>query len=169
MKKIVIIIAVVSLAIACKKENTVPDINVEGYWNVLRDTTFTVSAANATADLFHLFRGEHAFYRLSFLKTHDFTNLTLRPRNDSLISYFQVSGNKLMIPNPAPSFTNIVPENVLLSKTESEMIFTRYVVERRSNLDGKILNARTDTIRYIKVTDAAKIAYFNNYLKTYHP
>lgn len=164
------IIAVISLLVAsCKKETQIPDINVDGYWNVLKDTSFTSIPANSTADLFHLFRGPHAFYRLSFLKTHDFSNLNSRPRTDSLISMYKVEGNQLMLTNGVPSVTNIQEGNFLISRTDDEMVFSRRVVLRRSTLDGKVTAERTDTIRYLRVKDPAKVAYFNNYLKTYHP
>lgn len=169
MRKIFIIVAITFTAFACKKDSVTPNIEVEGYWNVLRDTTFTGIAANATADLFHLFRGPHAFYRLSYLKTHDFSVRTSRPRNDSLISMYQVEGNQLRLTNGAASFANVVEGNNLLSRTQDEMIFTRHVVIRRSAIDGKVTAERTDTIRYVRVTDPVKVAYFDNYLKTYHP
>jgi hypothetical protein len=170
MKKIVFLFLAATglFYLSCEKDEMVSNIEVEGYWNVVDDPTFTNSAPNASADLYHLFRGEHAFYRLSFPKTHDFTNLSAKPRPDSLIGFYQIKGNALMIPNPAPSFSNNVPENILISRTDNEMVFTRYIIVRRSLLDGTIIEDRVDTIRYIRVTDPAKISYFDNFLKTYH-
>jgi len=168
MKQLLIILFFATAIYSCKKEDTVPNINVEGYWNVIDDTTFTVNPTNATSDLFHLFKGSNSFYRLSFLKTHDFSNLNSRPRNDSLISFYKVEGNQLMLTNGTASFANVVGGNNLISRTDNEMIFTRYVVERRSAIDGSVIKDRLDTIRYIKVTDQVKVAYFDNYLSTYH-
>jgi hypothetical protein len=169
MQKLFIIVVISFSVVACKKESQTPDIDVQGYWNVLKDTSFTSIPANATADLFHLFRSPYAFYRLSFLKTHDFSVLNSRPRNDSLISMYKVEGNQLMLTNGAPSVTNNLGGNFLISRTDNEMVFTRTVVLRRNTLDGKIIAQRTDTIRYQRVTDPVKVAYFDNYLKTYHP
>lgn len=169
MKKILFGLAVLFLLASCGKENAVTNINVQGYWLVLKDTTFTSNSANANADLYHLFKGDIAFYRFSFLKTHDFTVLTSSPRADSLIASYQVRGDELWLPNPAPSFNNIVPANKLISRTDNEMIFTRYIILRRSTIDGKVLSDRTDTIKYVKVTDPAKVNYFDNYLKRWHP
>jgi len=169
MKNILIILTLSILAFSCKKDDNVENINVEGYWNILRDTTFTSIPTNASSDLYHLFKGEHAFYRLSFAKTHDFSVLTSRPRPDSLISFYRVEGAQLQIPHSASSYSNNIPGNNLIKQTADEMVFTRYVIMRRSTITGKILADRTDTIRYVRVTDPAKVAYFNNYLKTYHP
>lgn len=169
MKQLIILTAVALIALSCQKEDNIPNMEIEGYWNILGDKTFTSNASNATSDLYHLFRDDHAFYRFSFLKTHDFSVLTAKPRADSLIGYYQVEGNLLMIPNPAPSFANIVPGNQLISRSDNEIVFTRYIVERRSALDGSIQQDRTDTIRYLRVTDQAKVRYFDNLLKIYHP
>jgi hypothetical protein len=169
MRKLFIIAVISFSVIACKKESQTPDIDVQGYWNVLKDTSFTSNTANAAADLFHLFRSPNAFYRLSFLKTHDFSVLNSRPRNDSLISMYKVEGNQLMLTNSTASATNNLSGNFLISRTDDEMVFTRTVILRRSTLDGKVLAERTDTIRYQRVKDPVKVAYFDNYLKTYHP
>jgi len=82
---------------------------------------------------------------------------------------YKVEGNQLMLTNGAPSVTNNLGGNFLISRTDNEMVFTRTVVLRRNTLDGKIIAQRTDTIRYQRVTDPVKVAYFDNYLKTYHP
>lgn len=155
--------------VSCKKDSEVQNIDVQGYWSVLKDTSFTSISTNSTADLFHLFRGPHAFYRLSFLKTHNYSDLTSRPRTDSLISMYRVEGNQLLLTNHAPSVTNNLGGNFLLSRTDDEMVFTRNVVLRRSTLDGKVTLQRTDTIRYQRVKDPVKEAYFDNFLKKYHP
>ncbi|MFZ9388839.1 MAG: hypothetical protein ACO25B_13245 [Chitinophagaceae bacterium] len=169
MRNLFIIAVILISVVSCKKDTEVQNIDVQGYWNVLRDTSFTSIPANATADLFHLFRSPHAFYRLSFLKTHDFSNVNSRPRTDSLISMYKVEGNQLLLTNGAPSVTNNLAGNMLISRTDDEMVFTRTVVLRRSTLDGKVTLERTDTIRYQRVKDPVKVAYFDNYLKTYHP
>ena len=163
-----ILIAIFSL-VACEKENIEPNINVEGYWEVQKDVTFTSTATNATADQYHLFRGANVFYRMSFLKTHDFSVLTSTPRSDLLLGFYKVEGKKLMTPTRAPSYTNPVEACVLISQNENEMLFSRHVVERRNAVTGAVVAERTDTLRYIKVKDAAKVAYFDNYLKKYHP
>jgi hypothetical protein len=171
MKFIKSFLLILMVMISCSKEESpaAANFNMEGYWNVLKDTTFTSNAANATSDLYHLFRSPNAYYRFSFLKTHDFSVLTSQPRADSMISYFQVIANQLMIPNPAPSNTNNVPGNDLLSKSENEMLFTRLVITKRNITNGKIEGTRVDTIRYIRVTDPVKTRYFDNYLKKWHP
>lgn len=171
MKFVLSIIIVVAFLVSCSKEAepAQADFSMEGYWNVLRDTTFTSNAANANADLYHLFRGPNAYYRFSFLKTHDFSVLTSKPRADSMISYFQVIGDQLMIPNPAPSTTNNVPGNVLLKRSDNEMFFTRTVVTKRNISTGKVEGTRIDTVQYYRVTDPVKIKYFDNYLKQWHP
>jgi hypothetical protein len=74
-----------------------------------------------------------------------------------------------MIPNPAPSNTNNVPGNDLLSKSDNEMLFTRTIITKRNATTGKIEGTRIDTIRYIRVTDPTKVKYFDNYLKKWHP
>jgi hypothetical protein len=163
-----ILVAIFSL-VACEKENIEPEINVEGYWEVQKDITFTSNATNATADQYHLFRGPNAFYRMSFLKTQDFSILTATPRSDLLIGFYKVEGKMLMTPTRAPSYTNPVEGCVLLSQKENEMLFTRHVTIRRDAVSGAIVSERTDTLRYIKVKDAVKVAYFDNYLKKYHP
>jgi hypothetical protein len=169
MKKILLYIVIITLLAACSKEDTVQNIDVEGYWNVLNDKTFTSSSANSTADLYHLFRKPNAYYRLSFLKTHDFSNLNSKPRADSVINFYSTEGNMLKLTNVAASFANEVPGNVLISRSDNELVFTRFIIERRSTIDGKVTSSRTDTIRYVKVTDAAKVAYFDNFLKRFHP
>jgi hypothetical protein len=167
MQKLIIAFAISMLVIACEKDVSEPNINVEGYWMVLNDTTFTSIKSNDTSNLYHLFRGNNAYYRLAYSKNADFTNLSLRPNKDSAHSFYQVVGSELMLSNHAASFNTNVGGNVLLSQTGNQMVFTRYVVERRSAIDGKVIKDRTDTIRYNKVTDPTKVAYFDNYLKTY--
>jgi len=165
MKYILIVLALCGVMFSCSKDENIADINVEGYWQI-QDPTYTL---NSTRNLFYLFRKEHAFYRYSFSKTHDFTNLTSRPNSDSIVSYFQVRGQVLMLPNPSASASNVVPENRLLSQTENEMVFTRYVIVKRSLATGEIQQSRTDTIRYTRVSDVSQKNYFDNYLKSYHP
>jgi hypothetical protein len=171
MKSIITFILVAAIVISCSKEESQAPANfgMDGYWNVLRDTTFTSNAANSGSDLYHLFRSPNAYYRFSFLKTHDFSVLTSQPRSDSMISFFQIIGDQLMIPNPAPSTTNIVPGNDLLSRSDNEMLFTRTVITKRNATTGKIEGTRIDTIRYLRVTDPTKVKYFDNYLKKWHP
>jgi hypothetical protein len=169
MKLLIAVFFVSVFFYSCGKDETVQNINVEGYWNVQKDTTFTSNPANATADLFHLFKGSNAFYRFSFLKTHDFSVLTSSPRADSMISFYRVQGNQLQLPSPSPSTTNVIPGNDLLSKTDNEMQFTRLIVTKRNAATGKPEATRLDTIKYFRVTDAVKIAYFDNYLKKWHP
>lgn len=169
--KYLLLIAFCSLVfLSCEKDDQPQEnLAVEGYWLVLRDTTFTAAPANANCDLYHLFKAPNAYYRFSFPNTFDFSVLTAKPRADSMISFYQTVGNQLQIPNPAPSTTNNVPGNDLLSKTDNQMVFTRYVITRRNATTGKVEQSRTDTITYLRVTDATKIQYFNNYLKQWHP
>jgi hypothetical protein len=169
MKKLLLYIVFAAMLAACSKEEVVKDIDVEGYWNVLNDKSFTSIPGNSTADLFHLFRKENAYYRLSFLKTHNFSDLNSKPRADSVINFYSTEGEMLKLTNVAASFTNELPGNILISRTDNEMVFTRFIVERRSTIDGKITASRTDTIRYLKVTDPVKVAYFDNFLKRFHP
>lgn len=167
MKKLLILILFAATVIACSKEEVVEaPINVEGYWAV-QDPIYTM--ANPTADLFHLFKGQNVFYRFSFLKTHNYALLTSAPRVDSMISYYQVVGKQLMLPNPAPSTTNVLPGSMLMSRDDNQMIFSRLVITKRNGTNGKIEATRTDTIRYSKVSDPLRQAYFNNYLKRWHP
>jgi hypothetical protein len=167
MKKILILLSLVLMIVACSKnEANEPSIIVEGYWSV-QDPIYTV--ANPTADLFHLFKGQNAFYRFSFLKTHNYSLLTSTPRADSMISYYQVVGKQLMLPNPAPSTTNVLPGCVLMEQTGDQMTFSRLVITKRNGTTGKIEATRTDTIRYTKLSNPTQIAYFNNYLKKWHP
>jgi hypothetical protein len=170
MKVIYSLLIISALIISCQEEEVQePDFSMEGYWSVLRDTTFTANVNNAAADLYHLFRGEHAFYRFSFLKTHNFADLTSKPRSDSIISYYQIKGKMLMLPTPAYSTINSVPGNVLVKQTSDMMVFTRLVVVKRNTLTGAVEKTRTDTVKYSKVTDAVKTAWFDNYLKKWHP
>lgn len=167
MKKIMVLILLAATIVACSKEEAVESpINVEGYWTV-QDPLYT--AANPTVDLFHLFKGENVFYRFSFLKTHNYALLASSPRADSMISYYQVVGKQLMLPNPAPSTTNVLPGSFLISQDAGQMTFSRLVITKRNGTTGKIEATRTDTIRYAKVTDVLKQTYFNNYLKKWHP
>jgi len=169
MKFFIPIILATLLFVSCTKEEQTENINVEGYWNVQKDTTFTSIVANATADLYHLFKGSNAYYRFSFPKTTDFSVLTTKPKSDSLISFYQVKGNMLMIPNPAPSTSNNVPGNILVSKTADQMVFTREIVVKRNAITAVIEKTRIDTIKYFRVTDPVKVAFFDNYLKKWHP
>ena len=170
MKILIAILTVTVVLIACSKEEIPgPNFSVEGYWNVQKDTTFTVSAANATADLYHLFKGDHVYYRFSFPKIHNFSDLASKPRADSLISYYQIKGDLLMLPTPAYSLSNSVPGNVLVKKTDDMMVFTREVIVKRNSLTAVVEKTRIDTIKYYKVSDAVKVAYFDNYLKKWHP
>jgi hypothetical protein len=169
MKYLIIIFFLAVGVAACEKETPVSNLDVEGYWLVLRDTTFTSTPANASADLYHLFRAPHAYYRFSFPKTFDFTILTAKPRPDSLISYYQTEGNQLQIPNPTQSTNNTISGNDLLSKTEAQMVFTRTNILQRDFLTGKPTRTRIDTITYVRVTDPNKVKYFDNYLKQWHP
>jgi hypothetical protein len=170
MKIFFVILSLVALLISCDKEEDLkPEFSVEGYWNVLKDTSFTATSANASADLYHLFKGEHVFYRFSFLKTHNFADLNSKPRSDSLISYYQIKGNMLMLPTPAYSVTKSVPGNVLVKQTNDQMVFMREVVEKRNTITGEVEKTRIDTVKYYRVTDAVKIAWFDNYLKKWHP
>ena len=168
MKNILTVLIISCLIISCRKnEATISNIKVEGYWNIV-DPTYT---NNTTRDLYHLFKGDNVYYRFSFLKTHDYSVLTSKPQSDSMISYYQVNGNQLMLPSPSPSASVGLgyPGNNLISQTGNDMMFTRLVVTKRDGNTGTILTTRTDTIRYTRVTDQVKVAYFNNYLKQWHP
>lgn len=167
MKYTIAILAVIIIAVGCSKDNEEPDMgfSAEGYWQVT-DPTYSFNNAR---NLFYLFRGDHVFYRYSFLKAHDFNNLASRPQSDSIVSYYQIKGNQLMLPNPTPSASNVVPGNDLISESADQLVFTRFVILSRDPLNGSVTKSRTDTITYNRVTDAAQIAYFNNYLKAYHP
>lgn len=172
MKYIFIVLASIIL-IACEKDvaDSPPNFDMEGYWLVASDTTFTRTAANSTADLYHLFRKPNAYYRFSFPKTFDFSVLTAKPRSDSMISYYQILGDQLQLPNPAPSASFIVPGYDLISKTSDEMIFTRPIINS-AVIDpntGKQARSGLDTIIYTRVSDPTKKAYFDNYLKQWHP
>jgi len=169
MKYLIIILLMSVIVYSCSKEETATrNFSVEGYWNVKNDTTFTSNVSNATSDLYHLFKGENVYYRFSFLKTHNFADLASKPRADSLISYYQIRADMLMIPNPAPSTTNIVPGNVLVSQTADNMKFIRTVITKRDPITAAVVATRVDTIRYFRVTDPVKIAWFDNYLKKWH-
>lgn len=165
MKYILSILLIAVLVTSCNKDNNIININVEGYWNV-KDTTY---ANNSTRDLYHLFEGNNVFYRFSFLKTHDFSVLTSKPQSDSMITFYQVVGNQLQLPSPSPSTTTTYPGNNLLSKTDNQMFFTRLFIIKRDPVTGEVIQSRTDTIKYFRVTDPVKIAYFDNYLKQWHP
>jgi hypothetical protein len=155
--------------ISCtEEEDLTPQFNAAGFWQVKNDPTFTSNTTNATADLYHLFVEPNAFYRLSFANNFDFTKLNLRPRPDSIISFYKIEGNVLKIPNPAPAITNIIPGLTLESQSSSQMLFTRYHILRRSLLTGEILQDRTDKITYDMVTEEAKIAYFKNFISRFH-
>jgi len=169
MQKIFVLLAGMIVFTACDKDDVAsPNFNMDGYWSVL-DPVFTSVSANSTADQYHLFKGTNGFFSYSFLKTTDFSNPLTRPRNDSIIGFHQIVGNELQIPIVAPALNNLPSANNLLSEGQNEKVFTRYLVLRRSALDGKVVDSRTDTIRYIRVTDAVKIAYFDTYLKRYYP
>lgn len=165
MKNAILIILVLIVISSCNKEDTVPSINVEGYW-IVKDTSYV---NNATRDLYHLFKGSNAFYRFSFLKTDNFLLPTLKPQSDSLITFYQVIGNQLQLPSISPSTATTYSGNDLLSQNASEMSFARLVILKRDPVTAVILQSRLDTIRYIKVTDNIKIAYFDKFLKQWHP
>ncbi len=165
MKYILTVFILSCVVMSCSKNETINNINVEGYWSI-QDPTYTLSS---TRDLYHLFKSPNAYYRFSYLKTDDFSVLTLKPQSDSLISYYQVSGNQLMLPSPSPSTSNTYPGNNLISQTDNEMMFTRLVITKRDGNTGEPLTTRTDTIKYTRVVDQVKVAYFNNYLKQWHP
>ncbi|HMP30266.1 MAG TPA: hypothetical protein PKD85_11745, partial [Saprospiraceae bacterium] len=92
----------------------------------------------------------------------------LKPRADSLVSFYKIEGNVLKIPNPAPAITNIIPGLTLESKSANQMVFTRYNIVRRDLLTGEILQDRTDRITYELVTAESKNAYFKNFIAKYH-
>jgi hypothetical protein len=171
MYKIFLFISLVFIINACTENvDLSPEFQIEGYWLVEGDNNFKSQASNATADLYHLFRGENNFYRYSFLKTDDFTKTTtLRPRLDSVRAIYRIEGNSLILPNPSPSITNNIPKSVLVSQTSDELVFTQDVIVTRSLVDGRVLLSRKDNVKYKKVTDPIKIEYFNAYLKKYHP
>ena len=155
--------------ISCAEEEDLsPSFSAAGFWQVKDDPTFTSNTANATADLYHLFVEPNAFYRLTFAKTFDFSKIDLKPRADSMVSFYKIEGNVLKIPNPAPSITNIIPGMTLESQTPNQMVFSRYHIVRRSLLTGEVLQDRTDKITYELVSDAAKNAYFKNFIGKYH-
>ena len=166
---IIVVIAISAGLISCTEEEDLsPTISAAGFWQVKNDTTFTSNTANATADLYHLFVEPNAFYRLTFANTFDFSKLDLKPRADSLVSFYKIEGNVLKIPNPAPAITNIIPGLTLKSQTPNQMVFSRYHIIRRNLLTGEVLQDRTDEVTYELVTDAAKIAYFKNFISKYH-
>ncbi len=167
MKYFLTILIASFLIISCDKEETVNNINVEGYWSV-QDPTYSLSSSR---DLYHLFKAPNAYYRFSYLKTNDFSVLTLKPQSDSMIAFYQVNGTQLMLPSPSPSASVGFgyPGNNLISQTDNEMMFTRLVITKRDGNTGEPLTTRTDTIKYTRVTDQVKVAYFNNYLKQWHP
>jgi len=166
MKYIFSILVITSLIASCGKDkDNTANITVDGYWQI-QDPTYTL---NTTRDLYHLFKPSNAYYKLSFLKADNFSNLNLRPQTDSLISFYQVNGRQLMLPNLSASATNVVPGNDLLSQTANEMTFTRFIIVKRDASTGVILQTRTDTIRYTRVSDPIKVTYFDNYLKRWHP
>ncbi len=165
MKKIIIALLFVAGGVACSKEEIrSSDFNIEGYWQV-QDPRYST---NATRDLFHLFRGSNVFYRYSFPKNHDFSVLTSRPQSDSMVTFYQVIGKQLQLPSPSPSTTTIYPGHDLQREAANELVFTRFVIETISPIDGSITKSRTDTVLYTRVSDPVKIAYFDNYLKKYH-
>jgi len=165
MKYILAAIIISSVMLSCGKSDTVNNINVEGYWSV-QDPTYTLSS---TRDLYHLFKAPNAYYRFSYLKTDNFSVLTLKPQSDSMISYYQVNGNQLMLPSPSPSTSTTYPGNNLISQSDNEMVFTRFVITKRDGNTGAPITTRTDTIKYTRVTDQVKVTYFNNYLRQWHP
>ena len=163
-----VVILSVGLLSCTEDEDLSPSFSAAGFWQVKDDPTFTSNTANATSDLYHLFVEPNAFYRLTFSKSFDFSKLDLKPRADSLVSFYKIEGNVLKIPNPAPSITNIIPGLTLESQTTNQMIFSRYHIVRRSLLTGEVLQDRTDKITYELVSDAAKNAYFKNFISKYH-
>jgi hypothetical protein len=174
MKKIVNFLSIISIFIfitACEKESAppAPEFSIEGYWTVEGDNNFSSVAANSTADLYHLFKGDFNFYRYSFPKTQDFTKLDAKPRADSLRAVYRIEGKNLILPNPLPSVSNNVPKSVLISNSADELVFKQDVILRRSLVDGRVLLSRVDNVKYKRVTDPAKITYFDAYLKRFHP
>lgn len=158
-----------AVMVSCTKEEDLsPAFSAAGFWQVKNDPTFTSNTANATADLYYLFVEPNAFYRLTFTNNFDFTKLTLKPRADSLVSFYKIEGNVLKLPNPAPTITNIIPGSTLESKTPNQMILSRYHIVQRSLLTNEILQDRTDKITYELVTDNAKNAYFKNFIAKYY-
>jgi hypothetical protein len=131
----------------------------------VKDPTYTT----AGRDLYHLFRNPNAYYRFSFDVTHDFSVLTSSPKSDSLISFFKVEGRELKLPSPSPSITVTFPGISLQSQTDNEMIFIRNVITKRDLVTGAPVTTRTDTVKYLRVVDPVKVAYFDNYLKKWHP
>jgi len=49
------------------------------------------------------------------------------------------------------------------------MVFTREIVVKRNAITAVIEKTRIDTIKYFRVTDPVKVAFFDNYLKKWHP
>jgi hypothetical protein len=166
---LVLVIALSTGIISCSEEEDLsPKFTAAGYWQVKNDPTFTSNITNATTDLYHLFVEPNAFYRVAFANNFDFSKLALKPRADSLVSFYKIEGNVLKIPNPAPAITNIIPGLNLKSQSPSQMVFSRYHIVRRNLLTGEVLEDRTDEITYELVTDEAKNAYFKNFLSKYH-
>ena len=165
MKNSFVLFITASIFFSCTKDGDLkPNIDVQGYWKV-QDPTY---ASNSTRDLYHLFKGTNAFYRFSFMKTHDFSNLMSKPQSDSLISFYKTEGDMLLLPNPSASATNVVPGNNLIKQPKDELTFIRYVILSR-DLTGKVSQSRTDTIRYTRVTETVKINYFDSYIRRFHP
>jgi hypothetical protein len=78
---------------------------------------------------------------------------------------YKVYGIELLLSNTLVGF----PSSLLVTQGDNNMTFTRTTVTARNVVDGKVTATRTDTIRYTRVTDATKVAYFDNYLKKWHP
>lgn len=166
---LLLIMAISVGMISCSEEEDLsPAFSAAGYWQVKNDPTFTSNTTNATTDLYHLFVEPNAFYRVAFANNFDFSKLDLKPRADSMVSFYKIEGNFLKITNPAPAITNIIPGLNLKSQTPSQMVFTRYHIVRRSLLTGEVLEDRTDEITYELVTDVPKNEYFKNFLCKYH-
>ena len=167
---LMMVIAAFSVGLmSCIKEDKIefvePGFSAAGFWQVKGDPTFI---SNDTLSLFHLFVEPNAFYRLTFSNKFDFSKLELKPRPDTIVGFYKIEGNVLKIPNPAPSISNSIQGLTLESQTAGQMNFSRYYVVRRSLLTGEILEDRTDKITYESVSDAAKVAYFKNFISKYH-
>jgi hypothetical protein len=158
MKNIILAFILLIAIVACEQTVETVNINVEGYWQV-KDKNYVDTA---TADLYHLFKGESPFYRFSFLKNTDFANPATLPRKDSLIAYYQTRGDMLMLSSQGPGFN-------LIYQDDSQMKFSQTKITKRDGVTGEVLTTKTDTVLYLLVTDPVKISYFDNLLKKWHP